>query len=363
MNKNKNPLCFIRNKRFLVFTIIGTLIISSVLFVYLYADQFSFLSKEIIVKSKSSAIVNPSIIPILISKKMLFVGDIMMARGVAQLTNKYGLEYPFLNIKPLFYIFNWDIIYGNLEGPVRAEAKPVSLFSVRFDYSPEIPQLLAKLGFNLLSIANNHMADQEYSAIDSTRKYLEENHIFSLGDYSDCSLKYSYQKDNFIFLGANLIYKSKYCVQDLIQGIKELKTKDANLYVIVTPHWGTEYTPYPDDFQKQTAHQLIEAGADLIVGHHPHVVQGIEEYQNKLIFYSLGNFVFDMYFSQPVQQELALGFDWQPTQKTFYLFPLQSSKSQLSFMTTEEQTKFFDFLAQISTPSLTDQIRKGMIEK
>ena len=344
-----------KNEKFIVFVITGTLVIASVL--------FFFWSKVILViKPELSTIVNPPITPTSISKRMLFVGDIMMARGVAQLTEKYGLEYPFLNITPLFYIFNWDIIYGNLEGPVRAEAKSVSLFSVRFDYSPAIPQLLAKLGFNLLNIANNHMADQGHSAIDSTRKYLEENHIFPLGDYSDCSLKYKYQKDNFIFLGANLVYKSKYCVQDLLQEIKELKTKDTNLYVIVTPHWGTEYTSSPDDFQKQTAHQLIEAGADLIIGHHPHVVQAIEEYQGKLIFYSLGNFVFDMYFSQPVQQELALGFEWQPTQKTFYLFPLQSSKSQPSFMTAEEQTKFFDFLAQISTPSLTDQIKKGVIE-
>lgn len=348
MSKNKN-------KKFLTFLIIGTLVIVSVLFL--------FLSKKNIVRPELSTIDNSSNAPALISKKMLFVGDIMMARGVAQLTNKYGLEYPFLNITPLFYIFDWDIIYGNLEGPVRIDAKPVALTSVRFDYSPEIPQLLAKLGFNLLNIANNHMADQGYSAIDSTRKYLEENYIFPLGDYSDCSLKYKYQKDNLIFLGANLVYKSKYCVQDLIQNIKELKIQDANLYVIITPHWGTEYTPYPDDFQKQTAHQLIEAGADLIIGHHPHVVQGIEEYQEKLIFYSLGNFVFDMYFSQPVQQELALGFEWQPTQETFYLFPLQSIRSQLSFMAIEEQIKFFDFLAQISTPSLTDQIKEGVIEK
>jgi len=345
----------IKNKKYPVLLITGTLVIVSVLFL--------FWSKKNIIRPELSAIVDSPNTPALISKKMLFVGDIMMVRGVTQLTDKYGLEYPFLNIAPLFHIFNWDIIYGNLEGPVRTEAKPVSLFSIRFDYSPAIPQLLAKLGFNLLNIANNHMADQGYSAIDTTKKYLEENHIFPLGDYSDCSLKYDYQKDNFIFLGANLVYKSKYCVQDLIQGIKELKIQDANLYVIITPHWGTEYTSYPDDFQKQTAHQLIEAGADLIIGHHPHVVQGIEEYQGKLIFYSLGNFVFDMYFSQLVQQELALGFEWQPTQETFYLFPLQSNKSQLSFMTIEEQTKFLDFLAQISTPSLTDQIKKGVIEK
>jgi len=334
-----------KTEKVIVFVVMGTLVIASVLF-----------------KPKLPTRINPSITPVSIPKRMLFVGDIMMARGVAQLTEKYGLEYPFFNIRPLFYLFNWNIIYGNLEGPVRTEAKPVSLFSVRFDYSPEIPQLLAKLGFNLLNIANNHMADQGYSAIDSTRKYLEENHIFPLGDYSDCSLKYRYQKDNFIFLGANLVNKNKYCVQDLLQEIKELKTKDTNLYVIVTPHWGTEYTSSPDDFQKQTAHQLIEAGADLIIGHHPHVVQAIEEYQGKLIFYSLGNFVFDMYFSQPVQQELALGFEYQPSKETFYLFPLQSNKSQLSFMTAEEQTKFFDFLAQISTPSLTDQIKKGVIE-
>jgi len=334
-----------KTEKVIVFVVMGTLVIASVLF-----------------KPKLPTRINPSITPVSIPKRMLFVGDIMMARGVAQLTEKYGLEYPFFNIRPLFYLFNWNIIYGNLEGPVRTEAKPVSLFSVRFDYSPEIPQLLAKLGFNLLNIANNHMADQGYSAIDSTRKYLEENHIFPLCDYSDCSLKYKYQKDNFIFLGANLVYKSKYCVQDLLQEIKELKTKDTNLYVIVTPHWGTEYTSSPDDFQKQTAHQLIEAGADLIIGHHPHVVQAIEEYQGKLIFYSLGNFVFDMYFSQPVQQELALGFEYQPSKETFYLFPLQSNKSQLSFMTAEEQTKFFNSLAQISTPSLADQIKKGVIE-
>jgi len=334
-----------KTEKVIVFVVMGTLVIASVLF-----------------KPKLPTRINPSITPVSIPKRMLFVGDIMMARGVAQLTEKYGLEYPFFNIRPLFYLFNWNIIYGNLEGPVRTEAKPVSLFSVRFDYSPEIPQLLAKLGFNLLNIANNHMADQGYSAIDSTRKYLEENHIFPLGDYSDCSLKYKYQKDNFIFLGANLVYKSKYCVQDLLQEIKELKTKDTNLYVIVTPHWGTEYTSSPDDFQKQTAHQLIEAGADLIIGHHPHVVQATEEYQGKLIFYSLGNFVFDMYFSQPVQQELALGFEYQPSKETFYLFPLQSNKSQLSFMTAEEQTKFFNSLAQISTPSLADQIKKGVIE-
>ena len=334
-----------KTEKVIVFVVMGTLVIASVLF-----------------KPKLPTRINPSITPVSIPKRMLFVGDIMMARGVAQLTEKYGLEYPFFNIRPLFYLFNWNIIYGNLEGPVRTEAKPVSLFSVRFDYSPEIPQLLAKLGFNLLNIANNHVADQGYSAIDSTRKYLEENHIFPLGDYSDCSLKYKYQKDNFIFLGANLVYKNKYCVQDLLQEIKELKTKDTNLYVIVTPHWGTEYTSSPDDFQKQTAHQLIEAGADLIIGHHPHVVQAIEEYQGKLIFYSLGNFVFDMYFSQPVQQELALGFEYQPSKETFYLFPLQSNKSQLSFMTAEEQTKFFNSLAQISTPSLADQIKKGVIE-
>lgn len=345
-----------KTEKVIVFVIIGTLVIASVL--------FFFWSKEIlIIKPELSAIVNPSITPVSIPKRMLFVGDIMMARGVAQLTETYGLEYPFVNIMPLFYIFNWDIIYGNLEGPVRTEAKPVSLFSVRFDYLPAIPQFLAQLGFNVLNIANNHMVDQGYPAIESTRQHLEKNNIFPLGDYTDCSLKYSYQKDNLVLISANLVYKSKYCVQDLIQEIKELKTKDSNLFIIVTPHWGTEYTPYPDDFQKQTAHELIEVGADLIVGHHPHVVQGIEEYQEKLIFYSLGNFVFDMYFSQSVQQELALGFEWQPTQKTFYLFPLQSNKSQPSFMTTEEQTKFFDFLAQISTPSLTDQIKKGVIEE
>ena len=92
----------------------GTLVIGSVLFVYWYVYQSSFLSKDIIVKPELSARVNLSITPDLISQKMLFVGDIMMARGVSQLTNKYGLEYPFLNITPLFYLFNW--IFCRLPG-------------------------------------------------------------------------------------------------------------------------------------------------------------------------------------------------------------------------------------------------------
>ncbi len=305
-------------------------------------------------KSPASTILVPSL-------RILLVGDIMMARGVAALTDQFGLAYPFTKIESLFSHSAWDFIYGNLEGPVRAEALPVAFHAMSFEYSPQISHFLAQLGFNILNLANNHVADQGKEAVLQTRDYLQKDGIIPLGDPNDCSLKYGFQKEPLVFLGANLVYQNKTCVLELIESITKLKKQNPSLFVIVTPHWGPEYQKEPDNFQKQTAHQLIEAGADLIVGHHPHVVQGIEEYQGKLIFYSLGNFVFDQYFSKETQEELALSLDYQPQQQIFTLIPLESQKSQLNFLEGTERQIFFDKLTQISSLSLRDEIQKGVI--
>ena len=291
---------------------------------------------------------------------ILFVGDIMMARGVSQLLDKYGLDYPFKKIKNIFR--GIDIVYGNLEGPVMANAAPVSLYSVNFAYPPDIVELLKNLGFTVLNIANNHIKDKGNQGLEETRKYLKENEIFSLGDYQSCDSKYYFQQNNLILIGANLTYGNNDCVEEILENVEKLQKENPNLYIIVTPHWGKEYTPFPTEFQKNTSHNFIDKGVDAIIGHHSHVVQLVEEYKGKPIFYSLGNFVFDMYFSKEVQQELAVGMEINSKEVNFYLIPIKSEKSQLSLMNGDETLDFLTWLAEISSPSLEDSIQNGMIK-
>ena len=290
---------------------------------------------------------------------LLIVGDIMMGRGVQKFTDQFGLSYPFEKIKNIFK--GWDIVFGNLEGPVMEKAPIISITSLNFAYSPEVVQELQKIGFNLLTLANNHTLDKGENVLEQTRNYLLNYGIQPLGDYRSCDEKYYYQYKNILLIGANLVYANQYCVSEIEKNIKAIKQKDPTIFIIVVPHWGIEYVHRPNIFQEETAHTLIDAGADLIIGHHPHVVQSIEKYKGKLIFYSLGNFVFDMYASKDTQQELAIGIDFEENKLTLFLIPLISQRSQLSLMTGQERDDFLNWLAQISNPSLLDNIKSGII--
>ncbi len=293
-------------------------------------------------------------------QSILMVGDIMMARGVALLTDKYGLKYPFKKIKNMFR--GVDTVYANLEGPVMVNAPLVSMHSVNFAFPPEVIHLLKKLGFTVLNIANNHTKDKGAAILRGTRGFLVKNGIHPLGDYQSCDSRYYYREGNILFIGAHLVYGNPVCVKEIINNVKKIKERDPDSYIIVTPHWGTEYTSLPNKFQKDTAHAFIDAGVDAVIGHHPHVVQAIEEYKGKPIFYSLGNFVFDMYFSKEVQQELAVGIEYHPDEVVFYLTPIRSRKSQLSFMRGKERNTFLNWLAGISSSSLQNSVKKGIIK-
>ena len=138
-------------------------------------------------------------------------------------------------------------------------------------------------------------------------------------------------------------------------------------------HWGQEYQIKSSVFQQKLARKIIDSGADLIIGHHPHVVQEIEIYNNKLIFYSLGNFVFDQYFSEQTQQGLAVALEIYPVRnndsnrvnpnKNIYkLFPIQSKLSQPFLMEQNQAEKFLEKLSKRSSKDLTEEIKKGVIE-
>jgi len=120
--------------------------------------------------------------------------------------------------------------------------------------------------------------------------------------------------------------------------IQETK-KNVDL-IIVHIHWGTEYQHQFNQQQEKIGHALIDAGADIIIGHHPHVVQGMEIYKNKPIFYSLGNFIFDQYFSPDTQEGLAVGLKLTNNKISATLFPLQAKSAIINLMVGSAKDNF-----------------------
>ena len=133
--------------------------------------------------------------------------------------------------------------------------------------------------------------------------------------------------------------------------------------VVVNIHWGVEYKHYANQIQQNIAHSLIDAGADVIIGHHPHVVEGIEVYKNKPIFYSLGNFIFDQYFSQDTQTELAVGLNFDQEKLNLHLFPLKSKNSQVSLIEGNRKKKELSNLIKWSSldDKYKEQVKEGVL--
>jgi poly-gamma-glutamate capsule biosynthesis protein CapA/YwtB (metallophosphatase superfamily)/DNA-binding beta-propeller fold protein YncE len=252
---------------------------------------------------------------------LFFVGDVMLDREVKKAIEKYGegdFKFSFLKISPL--LKEADILVGNLEGPVSDKGKKVgSIYSFRMD--PKAIEGLKFAGFDILSLANNHIFDYGREALEDTFLRLQDAGIDYLGggfnEIEACSPKIKEIKGTKIaFLAfTNLgspFWQAKSATsgicwldkENLEKGIKGAKNK-ADL-VIVLFHFGNEYEKKPNIEQKDFAHFAIDSGADLVVGDHPHVIQEIEEYKGKYITYSLGNFVFDQAFSKETMEGLVL---------------------------------------------------------
>jgi poly-gamma-glutamate synthesis protein (capsule biosynthesis protein) len=252
---------------------------------------------------------------------LIFVGDIMFDRGVELKVNKYGQEnwkFPFMKIAD--DLKKADILFGNLEDPISDKGRKVgSIYSFRAD--PKVIEGLNYAGFDVLSVANNHIFDYSKEAMEDTFSRLKRAGIdYVGGGFNEKEAHSSVIKEvNGIKIGflayTNLgsehwiVNQEKSGItrltkETLERDLKEAKKK-ADL-VVVSFHFGDEYQSKSNSTQQFWAHLAIDSGADLIIGHHPHVTQEIEEYKGKYIAYSLGNFVFDQSFSEETMQGLLL---------------------------------------------------------
>jgi poly-gamma-glutamate synthesis protein (capsule biosynthesis protein) len=124
-------------------------------------------------------------------------------------------------------------------------------------------------------------------------------------------------------------------------------------------HGGDEYHLHSNKFQEGFYESLIDMGVDAVIAHHPHVVEEVELYKKKPIFYSLGNFIFDQYFSKDVQQELSVKITVKNDSVNYQLIPLKSTRSQPRQMTEEETSDFLKVLADRSLPDIKALITQG----
>ncbi len=237
-------------------------------------------------------------------------GDVMLDRGVKQRIVDNGLDYIFKKTGSFIKVRN--ISFCNLEGPVSTRGKRKN-GGFAFRAEPDYLAAVKNTGFNLVSVGNNHMMDYGADALTDTLNYLDDRGIA----YAGAGLNRA-QARGFKIVEVNGVkialiadldmpFKVEEVPDDpevpqmserrgLEEMVKEIKlAKTQADFVVVSYHWGYEYVNYPITDQSLLARGCIDAGADLVLGHHPHVAQGVETYKGKPIIYSMGNLVFDQF--------------------------------------------------------------------
>ncbi len=241
------------------------------------------------------------------------VGDIMLARAIAPRLGQPGnVLYPFAAVAPLLRAA--DLTVGNLESPVAGGGKPRAGKPYVFRAPPQAASTLAAAGFGAVSLANNHTGDYGADGLRETLQHLRRAGVQSFGagltrTEAQGPLNWTSRGTRIAFVGFNDVELPGLSATDQDPGIFAATEKDLvdavararreADFVVVMPHWGPEYQPLPDARQRQLARLLTEAGADLILGAHPHVRQSVEIMAGKPVVYSLGNFAFDGMQNQP----------------------------------------------------------------
>jgi len=261
-------------------------------------------------------------VPTHTTSTLSFVGDIMLDRGVKGKVATHGAgDYSFL-FKKADFLKTPNIMFGNLEGPVSDRGHNVgSIYSFRFE--PVVMTVLKNAGFDVLSMANNHIGDWTKTALEDTLFHGKQAEIEMVGGgitYVE-AIQPKIIETNGIKVGYlafsdfgpdSIIVKKNASGSGVLSAsdpdIKEIifnASKQVNI-LAVSIHFGDEYEPLSNSRQKRIARDAIDAGAVVVVGHHPHVAQEVEEYNGGIIAYSLGNFIFDQYFSEETMQGLKL---------------------------------------------------------
>ncbi len=235
---------------------------------------------------------------------LMIGGDVMFDRKIRVLGEKNGYD---TLLAPLSELFSRaDIAVVNLEGPitsnpsqaVRADGTFAS--ELVFTFAPETALALARANIDLVSLANNHTDNFGREGIRSTHQYVEGSGVGWFGDPANISGTEAVITKNDIpvaFVGYHAFQSG---FSRILDDVRRLAGE--GYFVVVMPHWGPEYVSEATDEMRAQALDLVNAGARLIVGAHPHVVMNREWVRSVPVFYSIGNLLFDQYFSPEVMK-------------------------------------------------------------
>lgn len=231
----------------------------------------------------------------------------MLSRGVAR--KILGANDPLLPFSKFAErLQSTDFNFANLESPLSGTDRISPSGSLIFNAPPRNVEGLVKYNFKVVTLANNHAFDQGVKGIQFTKKFMADNGILAFGTGQTLEdawtpqimtvkgLKIGFVGASYASYNDGGIAKNTYVARiedfdNLKQSIARLKQESD--FVVATMHAGIEDTYQPEKPQVDFAHAAIDFGADLVIGHHPHWIQSVEQYKGKYIFYSLGNFIFD----------------------------------------------------------------------
>lgn len=240
------------------------------------------------------------------SVSILFAGDLMVDRYIRTVVSSKGDDYVFEGVKDVMQ--NADLVVANLEGPI-TKNESISIGTeigernnYKFTFDERAVDILKKYNIRAVNIGNNHILDFGLDGAKQTQNCLEKGGVGYFGQFNGNTVSSSniLKLGDFRigFVGYNQFAKdAKNKTLEDISGLKER----ADIIIVFT-HWGVEYESGARPKEKALAHEFVDNGADLIIGTHPHVIQETEEYKGKRIYYSLGNFVFDQYFSSETEK-------------------------------------------------------------
>jgi poly-gamma-glutamate synthesis protein (capsule biosynthesis protein) len=239
---------------------------------------------------------------------VVFTGDILLDRGVRRVIDKHGVDHLFTEgVDSVFR--SAQVVVGNLECPATKIQSPVQKLYI-FRGEPEWLEALKRHGITHLNLANNHSIDQGREGLIDTRQNIINTGITAIGaganmtEAAEPVLLSRTPRNVWLVPSLRLALENyaylpdKPCVSQepmdsLLNRVHRLRKADSTAVIIVSLHWGGEHTMHPVKSQRWDARQIIRAGTDVLVCHHTHTLQDVEDINGHSVFYSIGNFIFD----------------------------------------------------------------------
>lgn len=300
--------------------------------------------------------------------KLLFAGDVYLSDHVLNAYNKGGGISGVLDQEYLDHIASADIFMVNQEFPFSSRGTAADK-TYTFRLPPEKISMFQEMGIDMVTLANNHTLDFGRDALEDSCLTLDQAGIRYVGAGNDLNRAkqleiMEVQGKKIGFLGASRVVpfgdwtatesrSGLFLTYDPAQLLEEIeKAREQCDYLVVYVHWGIERNEKPETYQKNMGRQYIDAGADLVIGSHPHVLQGIEYYNGKPIFYSMGNFV----FGSSIPKTMLLQVDISGQDVSVSLIPGTSSAGYTRTLQDEGKIQeFYNYLERISFDITIDE--------